>query len=340
MEPAYRQSLFDEALEWSRTQGWRIGRRWLTERGATKREAYLIMNELDKLGVPPRWPDKEPLLSDEARAFLGDELYAEVVARKQGEREHPTVDAGEPPALEVVAAQPPSRAALANIAQLVQGQLGKGPIDLSTIGTAALVSNTETLGRVVNEANVVLGAMLVELESRFDSRPEELHALGHASFKSFVQERVAVGYDTCIKLMQTVKVYHLQGGIEMDELLATPYTKLYAGINVAKQDPQAALANAKTKTLREIEQIDPFERVDQQQPREAMAYLDATQRYPQTVVELFDAARDKVAAAGRRAGYQVNAHNTLEVLSMLVIGAGDEVLAKEWEGVERLKRAG
>lgn len=344
----YPQALYDDALAWSRHKGWRVGRKWLVERGATKKEAYLIMLDLDLAGVPPRWPDKEPLLSDEARMYLGQELYEEVRVRKMGGAPaEPVTSARKSAPAEIVAHEPQpmmpveiAAGPLAQVSMMLQEYSGAQNVDLSPVATEVLVTNSVTLGRFVSEANVVLGAMLVELEARFDQAPDELHDMGHASFKSFVQEKIAVGYDTAIKLMQIVKVYHREGGVALPVLLETPYTKLYAGINLARQDPEAALTNAQTRTLREIEQIDPFESMPASPTaaRDPLVYLDA-QRYPQTIVELFDAARDRLASVGRMAEYRVTPARVLEVMAMLVIGATDEVLRGEWDGVEKIGKA-
>lgn len=332
------EQLYADALAWSRQKGWRVGRKWLTDRGATKAEAYQIMDMLDRAGVPPRWPGQDPLLSDEARQYLGDERFSAVQARKAVPDALPVAvavdDGSGHPAMEV---EEPDT--LRQIATLVQQHALTGVMDLSKVKTPTLVDSSVKLGRFVSEANVVLGAMLVELEVRFDRQPQALHDLGYANFKGFVQERIAVGYDTAIKLMQIVKVYNRQGGVEMGTLLDTPYTKLYAGINLAKDDPHAALQNARSKTLREIEQLDPFEKADRESPRDQMAYLD-TQRYPQSLVELFDAARDRVAAAGRKVGATVNTHSVLEELCLFIIGLEPGILEHDWEGNANLKRVG
>jgi hypothetical protein len=343
------ESLLNEARLASHDQGYRVGRTWLTKKGASYEEAYQLMHKLAMEGIGARYSNREPLLNDQAAKYLTADEIEQVreLQASEAEVEEAAANVKDHVApLHAISALSPSLDPQLDTlsTQLRDGVKTKA---LKEMPVEELLSNAVRLGQIVGRAHATLGAYLSVLEERMT--PELLAEGGFVSFKHFIEDQIPVGYTVAIKLMRIAQVYQVKGGLPLAEIEAVPYTKLYAAINMAQEvGAKRAIKAAASKTLKELENkpFDPNPNTGTKGSaanpevqkiadlpttgNEAMVFLDES-RYPLSLVQLLEAQRERIRAAAQKLGIHPTPMLEVSVVVSLLSQMSDQLIEEEVE---------
>lgn len=342
------KSIIEKAAAKSEELGYRVGRDWLIEEGATHAEAYQIMYELAMQGIPYRYAGQDTLLGKKAERYLTEEQVENIRSLYD---DRPTeVDLAAPPVTIVPAAaadDSPDGVSLSRIRTALSS--GLNPRVVGELTAKELMADAEKLGQFASRAHATLGAYLVYIEGA--ATPDDFAAAGFTSMKSWIEERVPVGYSVALKLMQVARVFMERGGISPAELEKVSYTRLYAAVNLAQEKgADYAFEMAKTRTVKELQSrlFDPNPNTgakgtaaDDEEAREkqakaktivttgdeAFVYLDE-ERYPLSLVQLWEQQKERAFAALRKSDVTPTPMNALSLVVSLLSGMGDD----EFEG--------